>query len=33
MVHCGFEATSVDHTFRSLRGFAETVSVTFTGKL
>jgi hopanoid biosynthesis associated radical SAM protein HpnH len=33
MVHCGFEATSVDHTFRSLRGFAETVAVTLTGRL
>jgi hopanoid biosynthesis associated radical SAM protein HpnH len=33
MVHCGFEATSVDHTFRSLRGFTETVAVTLTGRL
>jgi hopanoid biosynthesis associated radical SAM protein HpnH len=33
MVHCGFEATSVDHTFRSLRGLAETVAVTLTGRL
>jgi hopanoid biosynthesis associated radical SAM protein HpnH len=33
MVHCGFEATSIDHTFRSLRGFAETVAVTLTGRL
>jgi len=33
MVHCGYEATAVDHTFSSLKGFAETVSVTLTGKL
>jgi hopanoid biosynthesis associated radical SAM protein HpnH len=33
MVHCGFEATAVDHTFGSLRGFAETVAVTLTGRL
>jgi hopanoid biosynthesis associated radical SAM protein HpnH len=33
MVHCGFEATAVDHTFSSLRGFAETVAVTLTGRL
>jgi hopanoid biosynthesis associated radical SAM protein HpnH len=33
MVHCGFEPTSVNHTFGSLRGFAETVSVTLTGRL
>jgi len=33
MVHCGYEATAVDHTFGSLRGFAETVAVTFTGRL
>ena len=33
MVHCGFEATAVDHTFSSLRGFVETAAVTFTGKL
>ncbi|HTK90164.1 MAG TPA: adenosyl-hopene transferase HpnH [Verrucomicrobiae bacterium] len=33
MVHCGFEATAVDHTFSSLRGFIETAAVTFTGKL
>jgi hopanoid biosynthesis associated radical SAM protein HpnH len=33
MVHCGFEATAVDHTFSSLRGFVETAAVTITGKL
>jgi len=33
MVHCGYEATAVDHTFSSLKGFAETVSVTLSGKL
>ena len=33
MVHCGFEATAVDHTFSSLRGFIETAAVTLTGKL
>jgi hopanoid biosynthesis associated radical SAM protein HpnH len=33
MVHCGFEATAVHHTFSSLRGLAETASVTFTGRL
>jgi hopanoid biosynthesis associated radical SAM protein HpnH len=33
MVHCGFEPTSVNHTFGSLRGFAETLSVTLTGRL
>ena len=33
MVHCGYEATAVDHTFSSLKGFAETVAVTLTGKL
>ena len=25
MVHCGYEATAVDYTFSSLKGFAETV--------
>jgi hopanoid biosynthesis associated radical SAM protein HpnH len=25
MVHCGYEASAVDHTFGSLRGFAQTV--------
>jgi hopanoid biosynthesis associated radical SAM protein HpnH len=33
MVHCGYEATAVDHTFSSLKGFVETVGVTLTGKL
>ena len=33
MVHCGYEATAVDHTFSSLKGFAETVAVTLSGKL
>jgi hopanoid biosynthesis associated radical SAM protein HpnH len=33
MVHCGYEATAVDHTFGSVRAFAETVAVTLTGKL
>jgi len=33
MVHCGYEATAVDHTFSSLKGFTETVAVTFSGKL
>jgi hopanoid biosynthesis associated radical SAM protein HpnH len=33
MVHCGFEATAVDHTFSSLRGLAQTATVTFTGRL
>jgi hopanoid biosynthesis associated radical SAM protein HpnH len=33
MVHCGFEATAVDHTFSTVRGFVETAAVTLTGKL
>ena len=33
MVHCGFEATAVDETFGSLRGFRDTVAATLTGKL
>jgi len=33
MVHCGYEATAVDHTFSSLQGFVETVGVTLTGRL
>jgi hypothetical protein len=33
MVHCGFEATAVDHTFGSLRGFVETIGVTLTHRL
>jgi len=33
MVHCGFEATAVDQTFSSWRGFKDTVVATVTGKL
>jgi hopanoid biosynthesis associated radical SAM protein HpnH len=33
MVHCGHEPSAVDHTFSSLRGFADTVLATVTGKL
>ncbi|MBI2529344.1 MAG: adenosyl-hopene transferase HpnH [Candidatus Rokubacteria bacterium] len=33
MVHSGFEATAVNHTFGSLRGFLETVVVTLTHRL
>jgi hopanoid biosynthesis associated radical SAM protein HpnH len=33
MVHCGYEPTAVDHTFSSMRAFAETVAVTLTGRL
>jgi hopanoid biosynthesis associated radical SAM protein HpnH len=33
MVHCGYEATAVDYTFSSMKGFVETVGVTLTGKL
>jgi hopanoid biosynthesis associated radical SAM protein HpnH len=33
MVHCGYEATAVDHTFSSLRGFRDTVVATVSGKL
>ena len=33
MVHCGFEPTAVNHTFSSVRGFAQTVAVTLTGRL
>ncbi len=33
MVHCGYEATAVDHTFTSLRGFKEAVVATVTGRL
>ena len=29
MVHCGYEPSSVDDTFGSLRGFADTVKATF----
>jgi hypothetical protein len=33
MVHCGFEASAVDHTFGSVRGLLETAYVQLTGKL
>jgi hopanoid biosynthesis associated radical SAM protein HpnH len=33
MVHCGFEATAVDHTFSSPRAMLETAMVTITRKL
>jgi hopanoid biosynthesis associated radical SAM protein HpnH len=33
MVHCGYEATAVDHTFNSWRGFRDSVIATVTGKL
>jgi hopanoid biosynthesis associated radical SAM protein HpnH len=33
MVHCGYEPSAVNHTFSSLRGFADTVVATVTGKL
>ncbi len=33
MVHSGFEATAVNHTFSSIRGFVETVAVTLHGRL
>jgi len=33
MVHCGYEASAVNHTFSSLKGFTETVAVTLTGRL
>jgi hopanoid biosynthesis associated radical SAM protein HpnH len=33
MVHCGFEPTAVDATFRSPRAFAATVAAMVTGKL
>jgi len=33
MVHCGYEATAVDYTFSSIKGFAEMVAVTLTGRL
>ena len=32
MVHCGYEPTSVDYTFGSLRGFRDTVVATVTGR-
>jgi hopanoid biosynthesis associated radical SAM protein HpnH len=33
MVHCGYEATAVNHTFASWKGFRDTVAATVTGKL
>jgi len=33
MVHCGYEASAVDYTFSSAKGFLETVAVTLSGKL
>jgi hopanoid biosynthesis associated radical SAM protein HpnH len=33
MVHCGHEPSAVNHAFGSLRGFADTVLATVTGKL
>jgi hopanoid biosynthesis associated radical SAM protein HpnH len=33
MVHCGYEASAVNHTFSSVKGFAETVAVTLSGRL
>jgi hopanoid biosynthesis associated radical SAM protein HpnH len=33
MVHCGYEASAVNHTFSSVKGFVETVAVTLTGRL
>jgi hopanoid biosynthesis associated radical SAM protein HpnH len=33
MVHCGFEATAVDQTFSTWKGFKDTVVATVTGKL
>jgi len=32
MVHCGFEATAVQETFASWRGFRDTVVATVTGR-
>jgi hopanoid biosynthesis associated radical SAM protein HpnH len=32
MVHCGYEATAVDDTFNSWKGFKDTVVATLTGK-
>jgi hopanoid biosynthesis associated radical SAM protein HpnH len=32
MVHCGYEPTSVNHTFGSLKGFGQTVVATVTGR-
>jgi hopanoid biosynthesis associated radical SAM protein HpnH len=33
MVHCGYEATAVDHTFSSLRALGRTAMITLGGKL
>ncbi len=33
MVHCGYEATAVDHTFGSLRGLRDAAVATLTGRL
>jgi hopanoid biosynthesis associated radical SAM protein HpnH len=33
MVHCGYEASAVDDTFSSFRGFRDTVVATITGRL
>jgi hopanoid biosynthesis associated radical SAM protein HpnH len=33
MVHCGYEPTSVNYTFGSVRGFKDTVVATLTGRL
>jgi hopanoid biosynthesis associated radical SAM protein HpnH len=33
MVHCGYEASAVDHTFSSMRAFVETAAATITGRL
>jgi hopanoid biosynthesis associated radical SAM protein HpnH len=33
MVHCGFEATAVQDTFSTWRGFRDTVVATVTGRL
>jgi hopanoid biosynthesis associated radical SAM protein HpnH len=33
MVHCGYEATAVDDTFSSWRGFRDSVVATLTGRL
>ena len=32
-MHCGYEATAVDYSFSSVRGFREAVVSTVTGKL
>jgi hopanoid biosynthesis associated radical SAM protein HpnH len=33
MVHCGYEASAVDHTFSSWRGLRDTIRTTVTGRL